>query len=199
MNNVSKVVMGVVLLGSLAGVAWAYTARVTIDSIHGVDASGGHVSLSNLILPATVYIDGTVTFDHPLGVKGVSMTATVNDEVIYGPEKPFANLKKVSSAPYSIPWRIERPGFYSITIAAQEPGNLENVDAPSKGACPAAPAIAVEYLKGEDGVGEHSNIIQEIAQETGKKGSFWAKEKCEPTYQTRTINFVVEGLAEDEL
>ena len=195
MNKIIKIFGGVLVFGMLFGVVYAYTTRVTIDSIYGVDATGGHVTLANLMLPTTVFIDGTVTYDHPSGVRSVVMTAKVNGELIYGPEEPFKNIKKTEEAQYTIPWYIERPGFYEIAISA-DGFDGAGVDNAKNNGCPAAPALAVEYLKEVDEKGMNKDIIKTIAQETGKDGDLWAKDSCEPTYRTQTIQFVVESLEE---
>lgn len=187
----SKIALTIFLFGSVASVALAYTISVTIDSILGVDASGGHVALNNLILPATVYIDGTVIFDHPQGVRDVVLTATVNGELLYGPEKPFADMKKTAIGEYSIPWVIEEFATYEIEVSASAPG--EGGENTYKKGCPAAPSIATHYLR-DIGERVRGDIIHVVAKRTGKQGSLWAKNSCDPDYTTQTISIVVGEL-----
>ncbi len=182
---------------SFASVAFAYTMDVTIDSVHAVDASGNEVVLTNIVLPITVLIKGTVSYDHPAGVRPISLEATVNGEQIYGPEHAFRKTGD-TTAHYSIPWTIESvDNLLEVTIRH---GADSRTSTSRVSGCRAAPALAAAQLRllglsSTNGL-YNKRVLPHVAQETGMKGLVWAKYACDENYVTFTSDMVLKLLDE---
>lgn len=59
--------------------------------------------------------------------------------------------------------------------------------------CPAAPAIAAEYLKAQHvrpGSAKWQTVITDIAHQTGSKGDFWAKGACDAGYADAVTSYI---------
>lgn len=164
--------------------ALAHYPIVTIDSIGGVEVGPGGPVISIPSFPWTIDFVGRVIHEGKGNLNRVEISATVDGLFIYGPES-LAGSGNDSTHHYSIPWEVLRPGVYQVAIFANhsEPGQ-------SSGPCKAAPAIANHYLKTNE-LDREAGTLKAVAQETGKKGTLWAKDKCAPDYELRTIEIVL--------
>ena len=84
-------------------------------------------------------------------------------------------------------------GDASFEVEVVELDETDTDDIDTTGNCPAAPAIATDYLRSTDvkpGSVDWRSVISNVAQETGVKGALWAGEACEAGYYQRVIDFV---------
>jgi hypothetical protein len=191
MNKTLSTVLLVTILLLTPGQTFAHDATVVIERI------GQFAVVPNEDTPITVpgfpfglHFEGTVTHEGYKGLKRVKLQATVNGELVYGPES-LKGTHKATTTGYVIPWVVYEPGEYVVEISGFHSGSEQ------KDSCKAAPAIANAYLKegeldrhGADG----TNVIPRVAKETGKEGSLWAKEKCAEDYFSKTITIVLDSL-----
>jgi hypothetical protein len=86
---------------------------------------------------------------------------------------------------------------FEVEVVELEETDLD--DNETAGNCPAAPAIATDYLRNtgvKPGSQDWRGVISTVAQETGVKGLLWAGEACEAGYYQRVIDFVDNLLAQ---
>jgi hypothetical protein len=84
-------------------------------------------------------------------------------------------------------------GEASFEVEVVELEETEIEDSETTGNCPAAPAIATDYMRSsgvKPGSQDWKSVISPVAQETGVNGDLWAGESCEPGYYQRVIDFV---------
>jgi hypothetical protein len=90
-------------------------------------------------------------------------------------------------------------GEASFEVEVVELEETDTDDTETTGNCPAAPAIATDYLRTtgvKPGSENWRSVISTVAQETGVRGELWAGEACEPGYYQRVIDFVDNLLAQ---
>lgn len=86
---------------------------------------------------------------------------------------------------------------FEVTVVELEETDTDDFEE-TAGNCPAAPAIATDYLRDtgvKPGSQDWRSVISEVAHETGVKGVLWAGESCEAGYYQRVIDFVDNLLA----
>ncbi len=181
------------LLALIALPAIAHYPTVTIDFIGGEPVTPAGPVLNIPYFPFTIDFEGAITHEVHGNLNVVEYWGEVNGEFIYGPE-PLKGSGSETSTNYSIPWTVEAPGAYSITITAHH----KNDDAAHGGRnnCKVAPAIAANYRKTEDLLNDPNSrgVQRAVAKETGKGGALFAKEKCEDWYETKTIEVIVGAI-----
>lgn len=169
--------------------ALAHDPTITFTFIGGVPVVPGEdTPVTVPYFPYTIDFEGFITHEGEGNLNVIELSATVNDELIYGPEL-FKGAGNETSAPFLIPWVVEAPGQYEVAVIGthKTPDNKTN--------CKAAPAIAAAYLKNHEANDTKGSVISAVAKETGKDGLFFAKDKCVVGYETRVITFV-EGSPE---
>lgn len=185
------VILGILLA---AGVAFAHAPEVQIDPIGPLEYA---------TFPQNYNVTGTITHTNPSNVDAVKDLTLWIDGVIEGAviESPFDGDSS-SSAIFSLPWSIVGPGTYDVKVTAKHGGNQgedteEVVVAQAEVViteCPAAPAIAGEYLKNSLDIKPGSTIwkkvIKAVANQTGSKGSLWAANACDSDYPDQVKSFV---------
>jgi len=86
---------------------------------------------------------------------------------------------------------------FEVTVVELEETDTDNPGI--NGNCPAAPAIATDYMRTtgiKPGSEDWRSVISLVAQETGVNGVLWAGEACEADYYQRVIDFVDNLLAQ---
>jgi len=89
--------------------------------------------------------------------------------------------------------------FEVEVVKLEENDKDDSDDDETTGNCPAAPAIATDYMRSTDvkpGSQDWRSVISVVAQETGVNGELWAGESCEADYYQRVIDFVDNLLAQ---
>lgn len=191
----SLVVVGLLV----GGIAFAINPpTVNITTIDGQDASSGSVTLTVPLLPTTVTINGVMTNDPNISSLN-SFTLADNGTVFYSinPSGPHTDTLN-----FSAPWTINSTGLHTITATATH-GNADGTDSVdvtvilngvvTVNQCPAAPAIAGDYMKGKgvkSGSALWKNVINAVAGETGSKGSLWAAHSCDAGYSASVISYI---------
>lgn len=90
-------------------------------------------------------------------------------------------------------------GEASFEVEVVELEETDTDDSETSGDCPAAPAIATDYMRNtgiKPGSQNWRSVISEVANETGVRGELWAGESCESGYYQRVIDFVDNLLAQ---
>ena len=181
--------LGVALLA--ASVAFAHAPTVTMDPI-------GNLSYASF--PQTYNVTGQVCHSNPANVSAVSEVTLYIDNVQHGTAfNP--NAGNAACANFSLPWTISAPGTYTVKVTARHGNDLgwdDEVVVVSGTItvthCPAAPAIASDYLRNTVGwkpvTGKFKYIMNLVAGQTGVNGSLWAANACEAWYPGAVIAFV---------
>lgn len=186
-----------------AGIASASNGpvpSVTITAIGGQSVSAGTVNISVPMLPTQVSVDGNGSVDSGT-INGVSLELSDNTVDFYGPTNYWASSGNVDAAPFSVPWNITSAGNHTI-IATVKTANNPDSDTVLAAVtvnmnvtvCPAAPAIAGDYMKNvlriKASSKTFSNIINQVAHQTGSNGTLWAANACNVGYATMVTTYV---------
>jgi len=178
----------------------AHAPSVSINTIDGQDATSGAVTLNVALLPTTVNVDGIATHEDPGNINPVKLVLTDNGVEFYNAQ-PFGGSGNVPSAPFAAPWNITSAGAHQIvaTVSHANGDGTDTVDVTvvlniSVNQCPAAPAVAVDYMTNTLGIKSGSkkfkSIINAVAWQTGVNGSLWAANACNPGYADQVKAFV---------
>ena len=92
---------------------------------------------------------------------------------------------------------------HEVEVIVVDDGEEDDDDEDDEGqaeeSCPAAPAIATDYMR-EIGVQPGSDdwkmVVRNVAQETGSDGEFWAANSCDSGYREEVTDYVDSLLAE---
>ena len=87
---------------------------------------------------------------------------------------------------------------FEVEVVELEETDTDDFDE-TTGNCPAAPAIATDYMRStgvKPGSQDWRSVISEVAHETGVRGEMWAGESCESGYYQRVIDFVDNLIAQ---
>ena len=182
------------LVALIAIPALAHSPTVTLDYIDGISTSNGPITISPPSLPYTLDFEGRVFHEGQGNLNQVELSATVNGELIYGPQS-LQGSGNATVTTYTIPYTLEATGIYSVTITAVH--RTDNADFQT--GCKAAPALANAYLKETEtdrNTTDGENAVAAVGQQTGKDGVLWAKEKCTPEYEVEVVEFVMDVLAD---
>ncbi len=184
-------VVGLLFFGT--NITHAHYPSVTLDYIDGTPVSPYGVSLDITFFPYTLDLEGTVSHEGEKNLKDIVLFATINGELIYGPE-PLNGRGNNTTTHYTIPWTIESYGIYQIAITALH--RDDSIYSSTDKNCKAATAITAAYLKetGQSNKSNDSNTISEVAKETGKNGTLAAQDKCQTGYKTEAISFTLDLL-----
>lgn len=179
----------------------AHVPSVQITAVGGQDATGGSVTLNVPLLPTIVNLQGTVTHDDPGNVNGVNLALSDNGVQFYSGHY-FAGSGNVGTAPFSVPWNITAAGSHTI-LATVTHGNDDGtdtvdvtvvLDVVTVNQCPAAPAIAGDYMRNtlhiKSGSALWKKVITSVAGQTGSKGTLWAANACNPGYAAAVVSYV---------
>jgi hypothetical protein len=174
-------------------VALAHAPTVTLDPI------GNLGPYAPTDFPVVYNVTGTIA--HEQNVTSISELKLFIDDIQEG-VTVNPNFGNDASAPFSLPWSIVGPGTYEVKVTAKH-GNETGEDSEEVTVlsdiivvteCPAAPAIAADYLMNtlhwKPVSGKFKTIMKLVAAETGSKGSLWAAHACDPGYAAATIAFV---------
>jgi len=88
---------------------------------------------------------------------------------------------------------------FEVEVVELEETDNDINDPETTGNCPAAPAIATEYMRSigvKPGSEDWRSVISPVAHETGVRGLLWAGESCDPGYYQRVTDFVDNLLAQ---
>ena len=182
------------LVALIALPALAHSPTVTLDYIDGISTANGPITIITQTFPYALDFEGRVFHEGQGNLNQVELSATVNGELIYGPQS-LQGSGNATETTYTIPYTLEAAGIYSVTITAIH--RTDDID--SQTGCKAAPAIANAYLKEtqtDRTTVDGTNVVAAVGQQTGKDGALWAKEKCTPEYEVEVVEFVMDVLAD---
>ncbi len=155
---------------------------VTIDKLGGLERVPG-VPIFVPYFPYPMDIEGRVIHEGAGRINVIELSAYINYEQIYGPEKLRGNGGDTVYE-YLVPWSVPAPGGYFISVVATHytKGTPET--------CQAAPALAAAYVKDNPELFE-PGAIAVVGKETGVNGLVSAKNKCDIEYHVEVIDLLI--------
>lgn len=184
---------------AMATVAFADAPALNMLTITGADVVGGTYNVGSgpmtvNVVPTDVSVNGTVMHDPNLN--------PVNAVNLYV-NGVFASTQVVPNGSgdtymFALPWTIPGAADYTLKVTAShgacpncmgsDEETLTVISLSGGGGgnpgvnCPAAPAIAGDYMRTVKGVKAGSakwkKVINDVAWQTGSQGTFWAKYSC---------------------
>jgi len=202
----------IALSGLLVGgaVAFANPPVITVDAIADMEFA---------TFPQAYVVTGSVTHDSATGPGVKNVCRLTFFEVVAGNGLSTTTLVSLTGTTsistyfgwspdcletdnWWADWSITAPGTYTVVATAKHIGANDTDDEVTVitqtpvvvSGCPAAPAIAVDYLMNTLGwkpvSGKFKSIVKLVAGQTGSNGSLWAANACESWYEQATIDFV---------